>query len=913
MNPHDPAERSARRRGRSGKAGEFDVESTGDVYQHGNQIAIAHTGQGDIVISIAGERLAVDIPALLSGRIVAPSASIPHTLPRDIPGFTGRSDELAELAGTIGRAAQTGRSVVICAIEGMAGVGKTALAVHAAHQLTSRFPDGQLFLRLHAHTPGTKPVDPGDALAALLREIGVDSGEIPSSLDEKASMWRHRLVDKRVLVLLDDAEDDDQVLPLLPGAGDSVVLVTSRRRLEQFGGDVRVELDLLPVGQAIQLFTHLAGRGDGGSGATAELVMLAGRLPLAIGILAGRLRSRPRWEVSDLVDELNAARDRSAAIGASDQPVSAAFGLSYNPLPEQRRQFFRKLGLNPGTDIDAYAAAAIAGVQLDEASWQLDSLYVDHLIDEPIRGRYQFHDLLSDYARALAITDPVGDQDAAIGRLLDYYLHTVQVGSRYTDRTPPIDLAPGLTVPRHAPVISTRTQAVAWMEAERANLQAITEYSGRGMPRYAVAIPAAMAEFLLMAGHWDQSLTLQNMALIAAHRTGDERGEAVTLKSLGLLQRLKGDYGAAVASLSRARDLYSALGDRLGEANALTNLGPAQDLTGKRVEAAASYTRALELYRALGHKQGEANALTNLAIVQDRTGDHATAIATLSQALELQRAYGDEEGEATTLTNLGAVQSLIGEHAAAAADFGRALELYRALGDRYGQADALNELGIVQDRTGDYAAAAASLTEAHELFTTLGDKSGEAYALTNLGNLQRHKGDYATAKATLTIALELWTSLDDEAGKASTLVGLGDLQRHEGEYTAAEATLTGALQTFRTFGDLHGQSECLNNLGDLLSASSADAPAKTFYEQALALAREATTPLEEARALEGLGRFYLRGGQSDRARTLLHQAFAIYQQLGSPRAQRLEADTPQPETANPPDAESHREETDPQA
>jgi tetratricopeptide (TPR) repeat protein len=885
MNPPDPEDRRSGKDRVSGKPG---IERTGDVYQHGNEIAIAHTGQGDILISIAGERLAIDIPALLSGRISAPSASIPHTLPRDTPEFTGRSDELGVLTGAIEQAAQSGRPVIICAIEGMAGVGKTALAVHAAHDLKSRFPDGQLFMRLHAHTPGAMPVEPADALTALLHEIGVKSDEIPDSLDLKASMWRDRLADKEILVLLDDAASHAQILPLIPGAGRSAVVVTSRHRLEEFGGDPRLELDVLPVQEAVELFTRLSGQSDTGPGAIADLVELAGRLPLAISILAGRLHSRPTWEVADLIDELTAARDRSAAIGAIDQPVSAVFNMSYNPLPAQRRDFFRKLGLNPGTDIDSYAAAAVAGMELEDARRQLDELYADHLIEEPIRGRYRFHDLLSDYARALATIDPPEEQEAAISRLLAYYVYTAGLGSRYVSRTPPVGVIPKLYAPRYAPDITTRAQAVEWMKAERANLQRITEYCRGERPRYVIAIPAAIAEFLLIAGHWSQSQILLTMALAAAHQVGDELGEAVILNSLGLLQRVTGDYGKAASSLNRAQDLYSVIGDKLGQANALTNLGPVQDLTGKHVEAADSYARALELYRALGNRIGEANALINLGIVHDRTGDRVLAVATLGEALELQRVYGDDEGEATALTNIGVVQLNAGDHAAAAASLGQALELYRALGDRFGQADVLNDLGITQDRIGMYSAAATSLIEARELFRALGDKVGEAYAVTNIGDLQRHKGDYAAAQVTLTDALQLWEPLDEENGTATALAGLGDVQRYEGNHDAARTTLTKALTIFRAFGDLPSQAECLNTMGDLSIDSSANSEAEEFFDKALTIAREASVPLQEARALEGLGQCHLRAGRPDQAAAVLRQARTIYQKLDSPLAQRLE-------------------------
>ena len=374
-----------------------------------------------------------------------------RTLPRDTAAFTGRTRELDRLVAAVSETAASG-VIGIHAVDGMAGIGKTAFAVHAAHQLASRFPDGQIFLRLHAHTAGQRPVDPAGALATLLLTIGVAPQQIPPGLEARSAFWRGQLAGKKVLVVLDDAAGSDQVRPLLPGSAGCLVLVTSRRRLTALEEAEPVSLGTLPPGEAADLFVRLAGRTglQPGHRAVAEVTGLCGYLPLAIRLAAAGLRHHPAWTVTDLAAELATARDRLAALQAEDVSVAAAFDLSYQDLTVGQQRLFRRLGLHPGADIDAYAAAALNDTDLRATRRRLGELYDHNLIGEPARGRYRLHDLLREYARALAAADGPADQQAAIGRLLDYYLHTAVAASRHVAwRTsitgpPPPDTSAGL-------------------------------------------------------------------------------------------------------------------------------------------------------------------------------------------------------------------------------------------------------------------------------------------------------------------------------------------------------------------------------------------------------------------------------------------------------------------------------------
>jgi transcriptional regulator with XRE-family HTH domain len=343
----------------------------------------------------------------------AAAAAAMRSLPRDVASFTGRQRELDQLAEA---AVSAGAVVGIHAIGGMAGVGKTAFAVHAAHRLAGRFPGGQIFLSLHGHTPGQRPADPADALASLLLTIGVPAGQIPPGLEARMALWRDRAAGRQLLLILDDAASSEQVRPLLPGAGGSLVLVTSRRHLTALDDAGSISLDTLLPGEAAGLLVRLAGRAglDAGHLAVAELIRLCGFLPLAIGMVARQLRHHPAWTAAGRAAELAAAVDRLELLATENLSVTAAFNLSYADLTPGQQRLFRRLGLHPGPDVDRYAAAALGGVGLAAARRGLEDLYDQYLLTEPAQGRYRLHDLLREHARALAARDDPGpDRDAA--------------------------------------------------------------------------------------------------------------------------------------------------------------------------------------------------------------------------------------------------------------------------------------------------------------------------------------------------------------------------------------------------------------------------------------------------------------------------------------------------------------------
>ena len=437
------------------------------------------------------------------------------------------------------------------------------------------------------------------------------------------ALWRDRLAERQLLLILDDAADSEQVRPLLPGGGGSLVLVTSRRHLSALEDATVVSLDTLPPGEAAALLVRLAGRAglSPTDRAVAELTGLCGFLPLAIGMVARQLHHHPAWTAAGRAAELASARDRLELMATENLSVAAAFNLSYEDLTEDQQRLFRRLALHPGADIDGYAAAALDGTDLAAARRGLEALYDQYLLTEPAQGRYRMHDLIREHARALAERlDPDRDRDGAVARLLDYYQHTAARAdallARQTRPGParPIPAAvPGLADAGsrrwrgHAP--SAPTCSPAWTTSPRT-----------GQHARVIALTAGLAGLLRSDGPWADAITRHTAAIQAARHLGDRLGQANALSDLGDVRLLTGDYPAAAQALEQALGIYRDLGDRLGQANALTDLGVVRWRTGDYPAAARDLEQALGIYRDLGDRLSEANTLRSLGEVRRATG-----------------------------------------------------------------------------------------------------------------------------------------------------------------------------------------------------------------------------------------------------------------------------------------------------
>jgi tetratricopeptide (TPR) repeat protein/transcriptional regulator with XRE-family HTH domain/DNA-binding transcriptional ArsR family regulator len=695
----------------------------------------------------------------------ASTVAATSTLPRDAISFTGREHELTLLLDPLPGAAGGG-AVSVYAIDGMAGIGKTTLAVHAAHRLAASFPDGQFFLPLHAHTPGQRPVQPADALASLLLTAGVAAAQIPPSAEARAARWRDHVAGKKILLLLDDAAGHAQIRPLLPGTAGSLVLITSRRRLGALPDATVISLSTLSPEEAATLLVRLAARPgmQAADEAGGELARLCGYLPLAIAMLASQLRHHPAWTTTSLAASLAAAQDRLVVMHAEDLSVAAAFDLSYADLTSAQQRLFRRLGLVPGPSVDAYAAAALDGIGPDAAGRHLDALYDQHLLTEPAPGRHVLHDLLRAHAQALAAADDPAESDAATSRLLDYYLHTAQAADRHIPSLPAPHRRGPENPPAYAPDLATVEQAATWLETERLNLHAAAAQAAMcGHTLHAVQIPAAMRGFLIAHGHWDQMAALHRIAQAAARQAGDRTGQPGARTTQDILRSPAADSPAAAASLSRAQALH--------ETYALNLLLLLRPLAANRPVAAASYQQVL----------------------------------TLAQ-------LGDQLGQATALHHLGLVLRQADDYPAAAASLQQAADLFRRLGHHLGQAWALDDLGIVHQKATDYTAAADTHQSALGLFRDAGNQPGQAVTLNNLGQLALHTADLDQASRYYGQALAIARGINAPTDQARALEGLGQVHLKNGDPGEAASHLRQALTIYHRAGtpaDVHRIEETL--------------------------------------------------------------------------------------------------------
>ncbi|MFI5777097.1 ATP-binding protein [Nocardia sp. NPDC051570] len=763
-------------------------------------------------------------------------------LRRDIHTFVGRDSEVQRILDAAG----PGRVVSIHTVDGMPGIGKTALVTRAAHLLADRFPDGRFFVELNTHTPGQVPTDPADVLATLLTHLGIAPSHIPDSLDARRDLWRDRLSAKRALVVLDDARDHTQIEPLLPTGPECLTLITSRRRLIALDGALPMTLATLDPDSAIDLFYRLANRGPNNDDATAaaELVRLCGYLPLAIVLLAGRLAHHPAWTLTGLAAEFATTQNRLDELDTGQRAVHAAFTASYEDLPADRQWVFRRLGLHPGSDFDAHAVAALNDIPLTTARYELDALYTDHLIDETAPGRYRLHDLLREFARTLAATDSSGDNRRAVERLLDYYQHTGAAADRWLASypLPTDDQHTAVTTGAVAREFENAMRALAWMRIERTNLLACLEYTAEHDHARMVRLTKVLAEMLERDGPWQLALQLHRRAAEAADHLDNRLGQTTALTNLSIVQWRTGIYEHAIGLQQQALTQYQELGNLLGQATALTNLGFMHRETGDYEQATALLQQALTRYRELDNRLGQATALANLGLVYRETGDYEQATALLQQALTRYRELGNLLGEATALNGLGTVRRETGDYEQAIELQQRALNLHREFGNRLGEASTLTNLGIVQWHIGNYEQAAHLQQRAHTLFREIGHRVGETIALGSLGLVPRETGAYEQA---------------------------ADLYQH-------------ALNLFRELGNRLGEAETLNDTGKFLFETSTPGEALTMFTDAYTVARDIDSPLEQARALEGAAHCHAALGDTHTATTHLREAIAIYRHLGAP-------------------------------
>jgi DNA-binding SARP family transcriptional activator/tetratricopeptide (TPR) repeat protein len=732
--------------------------------------------------------------AILRGDLPATRPTrVPAQLPADVHCFTGRDTELAELDSLIAAPSSPPSAVVISAVTGTAGVGKTALAVHWAHQVQDRFPDGQLYVNLRGYDPAL-PVSPNDALAGLLAALGVAGQDVSLDVEERAARYRTEVAGRRMLILLDNARTAEQVRPLLPGAPSCLVVVTSRDSLPALvsrDGARRLDLNLLSLTDAVELLRTLVGdRVDIEADAAVTLARQCARLPLALRVAAERAAAHPRVPLSRLVQQLADQQRRLDLLDVGGDPraaVRGVFSWSYQHLAADAARAFRLLGLHPAADFDAYAATALVGTTLDHAQQLLDTLTGAHLLEPAARPpddggggeRYRMHDLMRAYAADLAaVHDGKDEQQEALTRLFDYYVATaaaaMDIWYPADQRHRPHVDPPGTPTP----TLGEAGAARAWLDAERSTLRMVGAYTAaHGWPAHTTLLSRILHRHFVTPGNYPDALALHTYSLSAAHALGDQREQAHALTNLGAVHRRMGRYSEASLHLQMAVDRHRETGDKYGEARALTNLGVLRQVQGLHSQSAGHLRLALDLHRETGDKYGEAHALTNLGVVYRRIEQYGRAIEYLLPALELHREIGDRSGTAHALTNLGAVYRCLGASERAADHLHQALTIFRDIGDRDGEAYALTNLAAVRRGLGQYAQAVDELQRAFALYSDIGDRDGEADVLNSMGETQLAAGHPADALAQHTAALEAAIEAGDRDEQARAHNGLGHTHR----------------------------------------------------------------------------------------------------------------------------------------
>jgi DNA-binding SARP family transcriptional activator/transcriptional regulator with XRE-family HTH domain len=627
-------------------------------------------------------------------------AARPRQLPAAVAQFTGRARELALLSRLAGQAARG--TVVISAIGGMAGIGKTALAVHWAHRVAGRFPGGQLYANLRGFGLSGAPARPDEVIRGFLEALDVPPGQIPAGLDAQAALYRGATAGRRLLIVLDNARDEQQVRPLLPSSPGCLVLVTSRHQLTGLSaaeGAQLLTLDVLTGDDASALLIARIGadRAAGDPAAVAEIAALCGHLPLALAVTAARAAVRPRFTMAALATELRDARGRLTALDTGDPAVSvrAVFSWSYAQLAPGTARTFRLLGLHPGPSISLPAAASLAGIAPGQVRRHLAELARAHLVTETCPGRYTLHDLLRAYAAERAeATDGEADRRATVHRMLDHYLHSADAASALL--YPARGLA-ALGAPQPGVTPETMTDeraALAWLSAEhRVIMAVIPRAADAGFDAHAQQLPEVLATHLDRRGLWDDCAGAQRVSLAAAERQGDLASQARALRFLGRSRIRLGAYEDGYAHLTRAMDLFHEAGDDLGRARCHLTLSMGLRSQGRVGESLGHTEQALRLFRTVGHRAGEAAALADLGSRHAALGACELALAEGARSLDLHRELRNRDGQAEAWTALAEAHRRLGHQAEALNCYRQAVSLLDELGQPYNKAAVLTDLG----------------------------------------------------------------------------------------------------------------------------------------------------------------------------------------------------------------------------
>ncbi|MFD9812605.1 BTAD domain-containing putative transcriptional regulator [Streptomyces sp. NPDC059080] len=808
-------------------------------------------------------------PAVPTARLgqtpaAAPRPGVSSTLPRDTKDFTGRTGELRTLLATPVREGHA-TALPLSVVHGMPGVGKTALIIHAAHRLRTSYPDGLFYVDLRAYSD-QPAYEPAEALAFLLRSAGVPD-PLPATLDERVARWREWTAHRRVLVVLDNARDADQIVPLLPGAASCRAIVASRNRFAELDGATPLLLHELSLSEASALFTRVAGRSRSSDAAALRRIMrICGGHPLTLQLLAGRLRHRDTWDLEYVAGRLARAADPLDEVG---ERVTAAFQLSFAELRPAARRLFRYAALHPGPDLTVDAAAALCAAPPEEIRRAADELLDRHLVEEPVRDRLQLHDLLRAFGRRLCRVEvPRYARRRALGGLLSYYLTAADRAERAAH--------PGrrraLALDRESPYApdfaatgdGAADRATVWLTVERANLLAAARTAAAEFPEFAVLFPLALVHSLKLWGVREVAAELLDAAVTLLRGTDDPAALARSLvaradvlaqtdhaqalscaaEAYALFETVRDDHGRADASLQtgrahlaagrdgdclraleRARELYRGTGDRYGVAESLNVQGASLIFGADYPRAMRCFVAMLDIHRGLGDLHGQAKALNNMGEIHSHEGRRGQALHHYEQSLKLVQSFGGRQEAAILDINLGGVHLGLGQLDQAQAFFRRALSSNRARGDAVGEMNSLIGLGRVHAAAGRTEEAMRHLRTAEDLALRLGNVYERQRAMVGRADAHRLAGECATALETYDRARRLAEDFAFRRGVADALAGIARTHLQLRDNETARSYAERALMLLHRLG-ARGEAESLRRL---LGRQRPSAPGPTSH------------------------------------------------------------------------------------
>lgn len=722
---------------------------------------------------------------------------IPNLLPADIADFTGREEQVRQIKQhLVGAGEEIRIALPVLVVEGKGGIGKTTLAVHASHAVAAHYSDARLFADLHGS--GAHPVSPMQVLERFIRALGVPGAHIPDGVDERAEMYRNLLADRKILVLLDDARSESQVLPLLPGNGSAGVIITSRRMLTGLAGALHVKVDLFAADKSVDLLARIAGvaRVRGQPEAAAAVAAHCGHLPLALRIAGARLAARPHWSVQQLADRLADEANRLDELRHGEMGIRPSISLAYETTSEQARRLFRLLALLDMPVFPGWLSAALLDQPMTTAENLLDDLINAQLIEvigsgSGLDSHYRFHDLIRVFARErLAAEAPTAERRTALERALGALLYLAEEAHRryYGGDYARLDSS-ALRWPLPARLVEALAgDPLSWYDRERVALVCgVRQAAQAGFIELCWSLASSAVPLFESRVYLDDWRETHDIALEAVRKAGHLRGQAAMLYHTGSLHTTQLQFDQAFHELATATRLFEEVGDDRGIAHATFHMAHIDRLSGRLNDAAKRYGQALTVFRGSGDNVATASVLHGLAQVKLERNESGEAIKLLSEALQLCQITRYPRLEAQVLHRLGEAHLLTGRVSCAADTFEQALAITRDIGDVIGEAYVLQGLGVARTRLGEFAQARSALQRAAQLADRVGERMAEARALLGLSELELASADPRQAVLLGQQAAGVFGNLKAPLYEVRALVLLSDAYTALGDVDAAEA------------------------------------------------------------------------------------------------------------------------------